>query len=126
MGITDLHCSTTLGQRSEMGKQAAPYGAEKQSILPVPIPMCSHLTHNHCRQPVTPAPIMLMAWDSLLLALAPWHTPGTLSTQAAQPRASWEAAGRPVAVGASWEKISCSLLVATALQFQGGFPPPAN
>lgn len=76
-----------------------------------------HLTHNHCRQPVTLAPITLMAWDSLLLALAPWHT---LGTQAALPRVSQKAAGRPVAVGAGWEKVSCPLL---APQFQGGFPP---
>lgn len=106
-----------------MGKQAGVYGAEDQSITPVPVPICSHLTRNHRRQPVTLAPITLMAWDSLLLALAPWHT---LGTRAALPRVSQKAAGRPVAVGAGWEKVSCLLLAAAAPQFQGGFPPPAQ
>ena len=104
-----------------MGKQAGAYRAEDQSILPVLIPMGSHLTRNHRRQPVTPAPITLMAWDSLLLALAPQQTPVTPGTWAALPGASREAAGRPIAAGASWEKkVSCSLPAAAAPKFQGG------
>lgn len=45
-GTTDPCHSTTLGQRSEMEKQAGACGAEDQSILPVPVSMCSHLIHN--------------------------------------------------------------------------------
>lgn len=54
-----------------MGKQAGTYGAEDQSILPVPIPICSHLTRNPRGQPVTPAPVTLTARDSLLACPGP-------------------------------------------------------
>lgn len=125
MDNANLQHSTTLGQRSEMRKQTGTYGTEDQTILSVPVSICSHLTRNHFRQPVTPAPIRLMARDSLLLALAPQHTLGMLGTQAALPGVRWEAGGRPVAVGVIW-KVSCLLPAATALQFQGGFSPPPN
>lgn len=56
-----------------MRKQTGAYGTEDQSIPAVLVPICSHLTPNHHRQPVTPAPITLMAWDSFLLVLPPRH-----------------------------------------------------